>query len=343
VNKSNSSASDNSIGKRPILNLRYDQYRSVNRLLNYWATNFYKPLPEKIRNYLRPNMLMLRQHKPRPFILPKIIEAYKTNDHQPMVSIVTPSYNQGNYITQTIESVLTQNYPNIEYIVQDGASTDQTVSIIENRYREHLDSFESVPDRGQAHALNIGFRKSSGEIMSWLNSDDLLLPGAIAYMVNFFNQHPDVDALYGHRVIIDADNNEVGRWVLPLHSDEILFWNDFVPQETLFWRRSLWDKVGACINENYAFAMDWELLIRFIESGARIIRAPRFLGAFRVHATQKSHKDVGSSGMREMSRIRKKIHRREIGENEVSKNVAAYIILSYLFTIGYRLRLLDYG
>ena len=94
-------------------------------------------------------------------------------------------------------------------------------------------------------------------MLAWLNGDDLLLPGAIEYVAHFFEQHPEVDVVYGHRIVIDADGREVGRSILPPHDDGVLSWADFVPQEALFWRRRIWERVGARIDESFQFAMDW--------------------------------------------------------------------------------------
>ena len=104
--------------------------------------------------------------------------------------------------------------------------------------------------------------------MAWLNSDDLLLPGALFYVAEYFRKHPEVDVIYGHRIIINEDNRETGRWVLPPHNDNMLQWADYVPQETMFWRRDLWDKVGGYVDESFQFAMDWELILRFRNAGA---------------------------------------------------------------------------
>jgi glycosyltransferase involved in cell wall biosynthesis len=264
------------------------------------------------------------------------------NDLKPIVSIVTPSYNQGKFIGKTIDSVMSQSYDRIQYIVQDGGSTDETIAIIERkRHQAHFD-YESQHDKGQAHAINLGFQKSEGEIMAWLNSDDLLLPGAVSFAVNFFNRNPDVDAIYGHRILINSEGQEIGRWVLPPHLDAILRYNDFIPQESLFWRKSLWDKAGGFVDENFSFAMDWELLTRFISCGAKIVRVPRFLGAFRVHHQQKSIVHENTSGRHEMEKVRTIIHKREISEDEIFKNIVVYILLSCLFNLGYQMRILNY-
>src|SRR5205085_3890693 len=116
----------------------------------------------------------------------------------------------------------------------------------------------------------------------------VLLPGALAYVAKYFASHPTVDAVYGQRVMVDEHDRKVGVWVLPRHDDEELALIDFVPQETLFWRRSLWEAAGGQIDASLRFAIDWELLLRFREQGAKIVRLPRFLGAFRVHEEQKT-------------------------------------------------------
>jgi carbamoyltransferase len=223
----------------------------------------------------------------------------------PRVSIVTPVRNQVRYIEATLESVLSQRCPGLQYIVFDGASNDGTAQAIERR-RAELAFFASEPDRGQADAINKGFARADGEIMGWLNGDDVLLPGALARIVDFFARHPDVDAVYGDRVVLDEEGRDVGRWVLPSHSDRILSWCDFVPQETLFWRRALWDRVGARLDDNLRFAMDWDLLVRFRAAGARMAHLPRFLGGFRVHAAQKTSAEINEVGFREMSAIRQR-------------------------------------
>ena len=132
-----------------------------------------------------------------------------------------------------------------------------------------------------AQAINRGFAHSTGDIMAYLNADDLLLPGSLNFVAAYFEAHPDIDVVYGHRVLIDADGAEIGRWVLPPHEDEVLSWADFVPQETLFWRRDMGERAGGAMDESFRFALDWDLLLRFRDAGARFVRLPRFLGAFR--------------------------------------------------------------
>ena len=242
----------------------------------------------------------------------------------PSVSIVTPSYNQGGFIERTIQSVLRQEYSNLEYIIQDGASKDETMQVVE-KYAGSLKHYESARDSGQTQALNLGFRHATGEIMAYLNSDDLLLPGALNYVASYFMKHPEIDAVYGHRVIVDEYDQEVGRWVMPPHDDEVLSWADYVPQETLFWRRSAWEKAGNTMDESFRFAMDWDLLLRLRDSGARIKRLPRFLGAFRVHPHQKTSALISDIGNQEMARLRERCAKRPVSQAEAWQEVRPYL------------------
>src|SRR5262249_20811720 len=191
--------------------------------------------------------------------------------------------------------------------------TDETQTILE-RYRHRLAHCDIRRDRGQAHALNLGFRHATGDILAYLNSDDMILPGTLAYVARFLRSHPGVDVVYGHRVILDEQDREVGRWLLPPHDDAVLPWVDFVPQETLFWRRRIWERVGACFDESFQFALDWDLLLRFRAAGARIVRLPRFMGAFRLHSRQKTNTLMDDLGMKEIARLRRRSLGRDVTE-----------------------------
>ena len=203
----------------------------------------------------------------------------------PAISIVTPSFNQGRFLERTILSVLDQDYPRLEYVVQDGGSTDETERVID-LHAERLHHHEMRSDEGQGHAINLGFEHTSGEIMAYLNSDDVLLPGTLSYVARYFQSHPDVDVVYGHRVLIDEDDMEIGRWAMPRHDDEVLSWADFVPQETMFWRRDIWERSGGAMDHQWSLVLDWDLIPRFRDAGANFVRLPRFLGAFRIHEVQ---------------------------------------------------------
>jgi hypothetical protein len=164
-------------------------------------------------------------------------------------------------------------------------------------------------------AINRGFASTTGEIMGWLNSDDLLLPGALAHVARYFADHPEVDVVYGNRLMIDANDGQIGAWILPGHDDDALTLADFVPQETLFWRRRIWDAAGARIDEEFAYALDWDLLLRFRSAGARMAHLPRYLGAFRVHDEQKTSATV-SIGLAEMAQLREREHGRPVSIDE---------------------------
>lgn len=299
-----------------------------------------KPTPSGTRLRFEPR-LHLAQYEARPMKVSDRYERTEAPQDPPSISIVTPSLNQGTYIEATIKSVLDQGYPHLEYIVKDGGSDDATVSVVE-RYRDRLHHWESTPDYGQASAINAGFRHTSGEIMAYLNADDLLLPGSLAYVGRYFLDHPDVDVIYSHRIIVDAEGQEIGRWLLPRHDSKTLLWADYVPQETLFWRRSLWEEVGAEIREDLDFAIDWDLLLRFRRAEARFARVPRFLGAFRFHGESKTAGALDLLGAREMQEVRQGWHGRPVERKEVRRALRGFYVRQGLYDRLYRARILRY-
>ena len=231
---------------------------------------------------------------------------------------VTPSLNQGLYLYSAVRSVLEQGIPSLRYFVADGGSNDDSVAILQNLSSPEL-AWDSFPDDGQAGAIARGFQQiseSDGDtVMFWLNADDMLLPGALAFVASFFRQHPAVDVLYGHRIIIDQEGWEIGRWILPRHHPAALHWVDYIPQETLFWRKRAWDRVGG-LSQRFHFAMDWDLLLRFQQAGLRIVRVPYFLASFRYHPGQKTFFHVKSRerGRRDRGEIEiERIRSRENG------------------------------
>lgn len=288
-----------------------------------------------------PRLGLLRHYDPKPLVLSKRYYRKYTHRSYPIISIVTPAFNHGDFIERTIKSVIEQNYPKLEYVVQDGGSTDGTVDILK-RFGTSLTRWVSARDTGQANALNLGFKHTSGQIMAYLNSDDLLLPGTLDYVANFFAGHPDVDVVYGHRILIDEHDLEIGRWVLPPHDDAILSWTDYVPQETMFWRRSIWEKTGGYMDETFQFAMDWELILRFKDAGAKFARVPRFLGAFRVHTLQKTLVNLSGVGKREIRDLRRRCHGRNVTDEEVNRKSMKYLIRHLFCHLFYKLGLLRF-
>jgi glycosyltransferase involved in cell wall biosynthesis len=255
----------------------------------------------------------------------------------PKLSIVTPSFQQGQYIERTILSVLDQGYPNLEYFVQDGGSKDNTVAVLK-KYKNKLTGWVSEKDGGQSQAINLGFSNTNGEIMGWLNSDDLLLPDALVTVVDFFNRHPEVDVVYGNRLIIDENDMDIGRWIIPGHNSNMLSWADFVPQETLFWRRQIWDKVGGQIDDSFRFAMDWDLLVRFRDAGAQFAHIPQFLGAFRIHEHQKTSAVINEIGHKEMDLIRERVLGRVPTRIEIRKAILPFLLKHVAVDITYRIK-----
>jgi glycosyltransferase involved in cell wall biosynthesis len=278
----------------------------------------------RVRASIEPRIGMLRQYDPKPLLVPAAYLLTVPPEPAPTISIVTPSFQQGRFLARTLYSVAIQAYPALEHVVQDGGSSDETLDVL-RRFEPALTRWASEPDEGQADAINRGFRQTTGEIMAWLNSDDLLLPGALAYVATYFAEHPDVDVVYGNRLMIDEYDGQIGAWILPAHNDRVLTYADYVPQETLFWRRRLWESVGGSVDPTFRYALDWDLLLRFREAGATMVRLPRFLGAFRIHYQQKTTatSDVGDV---ECARLRQRVHGREISTAEMRKRMRPYYL-----------------
>ena len=152
------------------------------------------------------------------------------------------------------------------------------------------------------------------------------MPGALAFVAGWFARHPEIDVLYGNRVLVDEQSQETGRWYLPRHDDDVLRLTDLVPQETLFWRRRLWDRVDG-IDPALQFAIDWDLLLRFQAAGARIVHVPYFLACFRVHAAQKTAAQMKRVGQVEIDRLRERVFGRTIPFSEVENDPR---LLAYL-------------
>lgn len=205
----------------------------------------------------------------------------------PKISIVTPSYNQGQFLEETIQSVLNQDYPNLEYIIIDGGSTDNSVDIIK-KYEDRLAYWVSEPDKGQSHAINKGISRATGEIINWINSDDLLCDGALLKVGGFFCSHPDIDVCYGDFIPINGNGKAITYGRCLHFSKWMLLSGMSLPQQTTFFRRDLIRKYGA-IDETLHLSMDYELYLRFAfnDCNFKYIKGP--LGKFRIYRTTKSN------------------------------------------------------
>jgi glycosyltransferase involved in cell wall biosynthesis len=216
---------------------------------------------------------------------------WKDTTHR--ISIITPSFNQGRYLEQTIRSVLLQQYPNLEYIVVDGGSSDQSVQVLEY-YDRWLSYWVSEPDGGQSMAINKGLRQSTGSIVAYLNSDDYYLPGAFHAVLSTFAERPEHDLIYGRCQFVDYEGGLLSEHLGSIRSfDDIIdLWDVWwqrrqLVQPEVFWTRRIMDKIGL-LNERLHYGMDYDYWTRILRNGALISSVDYPVAAFRFHASQKS-------------------------------------------------------
>jgi len=209
-----------------------------------------------------------------------------TNSSLPLVSIVTPSFNQVRYLEATILSVLEQDYSNLEYIIVDGGSKDGSVEIIK-KYSGHLMWWVSEPDMGQTDALNKGFAHAHGDILAWINSDDTYAPGAVSAAVNYLHSHPDVGLVYGDTHFIDEQGRVIGKFAAR-QTDYQRLRRGYVhiPQQAAFFRGGLWRQVSP-LDPSFYFAMDYDLWVR-LAAHAPIHYTPQMWANFRLHSSGKT-------------------------------------------------------
>jgi len=225
--------------------------------------------------------------------------------HGKKISIITPSFNQGAYIEDTIKSVLLQNYPNLEYIVIDGGSSDESVDII-RKYDSQLTYWHSCPDKGQAHAINQGFKMATGEILAWLNADDMYMPGTLKRIADEFDKFPNTDLIYGDCVFIDEQGNFIRYFTECEDYDahRLLNFSNFIMQPTTFFSKKKLTEVGF-LDESFFYAMDYELWCRFSKNNAKFKFMQRVLAANRVYSETKTSSG-GIKRLREIYRLQKR-------------------------------------
>jgi len=219
------------------------------------------------------------------------------------ISITTPSFNQAKFIRQTLNSVLmNQDYDSLEYIVVDGLSNDSTFEILKEYKQKYFDKFNFIyeKDSGQSNAINKGFQLVKGDIIGWINSDDYYEDNIFQFIVNYFQEHPDVDMIYGKCNIVDENGQFIKRFedsygfkkckIDPSRYDYNILLNVYsglIPQQTVFFRRNIFDKVGY-LDESYHFAMDYEYWLR-IGRSCHIERVDKLLANFRFHSEAKTN------------------------------------------------------
>jgi glycosyltransferase involved in cell wall biosynthesis len=206
----------------------------------------------------------------------------------PRVTIVTPSYNQAGFLEETVRSVLLQRYPNLEYIIVDGGSCDGSVDII-RKYEDHLAFWVSEPDRGQSDAINKGFQRATGEILAWLNSDDIYYPGTLRAVVDIFRRLPEIDLVFGSAMFVEEDGTP--RYAYPgverSYLRKLQYWRGWdIPQPTLFFRKTVYDEFGG-LDENFRYALDYEWLLRVSKTTPSHC-ASEVLATYRLHGSSKT-------------------------------------------------------
>ena len=207
----------------------------------------------------------------------------------PKISIITPSYNQGQYLEETILSVIDQDYKNMEYIIIDGGSTDNSVDLIK-KYEQHLTYWVSEKDTGQSEAINKGFKLASGDIICWLNSDDILMPDSLNMIADCFEKNKDIMLINGNAVLIDEHSNILTDHFILKQKDWYAKKGIFyLSQPSMFWKRQIFDAVGY-LKEDFHASMDREFLIRIFKKGYNIGQMNKILAGFRIHSKSKSYK-----------------------------------------------------
>lgn len=224
----------------------------------------------------------------------------------PRITVVTPSLNQAHFLEETILSVIGQQYPNLEYIVLDGGSTDGSVDII-RKYERHLAHWVSEKDHGQAAAINQGFSRATGEILAWLNSDDTYLPGTLAHVASTLDPSGS-EVLFGNcRHLVEETSATYGSEVRRRHATMNLALADYIIQPSTFWTRKAWDATGS-LDESMTFAFDWDWFIRARRVGVAFHPDDRYLAVYRMHRGHKS----GVGGERRRDELAE-IYRRHSG------------------------------
>ena len=202
------------------------------------------------------------------------------------ISIITPSYNQGQYLEETIQSVLDQKYPNLEYIIMDGGSTDNSVEIIK-KYESQLDHWESKPDGGQSDAINKGFNMATGDILAWLNSDDYYTPGTLHEISGMF-AHDDLKIVFGECALYNEKSGKTkSSTVFEFAQSHKIEYSDYIIQPSCFWTKKTWELVGN-LDEKLIYTFDWDWYIRAQRAGVQFHPVDKIFSVYRYHDQHKT-------------------------------------------------------
>lgn len=249
----------------------------------------------------------------------------------PLISIITPSYNHAAFLEATIQSVLSQDYPNIEYLITDGGSADGSVEIIQ-KYASRLAWWVSEPDQGQTDALNKGFARANGEILAWLNSDDTYEPGAVSEAVAYLQAHPEAGMVYGDCNFIDKAGRVIGKFAAQQTSlARLRRGGVYIPQQATFFRAALWQQVGP-LDPSFYFAMDYDLWARLARVAPLHYHPGRVWANFRLHDAAKT---IAADDRCWPEMIR--VHRRD-GGSWLSPLIARYLMRKLLTPLWMRRR-----
>lgn len=242
------------------------------------------------------------------------------------ITVVTPSFNQAAFLERTLRSVLDQGYPDLEYIVIDGGSSDGS-SVILDRYASRLSYLQSQPDGGQTDALIQGFDRATGDVLAWLNSDDVYEPGALAEAAAHFEQHTDDRFIFGDATWIDTEGAILRRKrEMPFNRFIWLRTHNYIPQPSAFWRRSLYEEVGG-LDRTFDLAMDSDLWIRFAER-TRPRHVRRLWSQMRYYPEQKNIRLRSISDL-EDERIRRRYHVPEGVRGKLERSIARVARIAY--------------
>lgn len=249
----------------------------------------------------------------------------------PKISVITPSYNQGRFLERTIQSIVCQDYPNLEYIICDGGSTDNSIEIIK-KYEDRIKWWCSEKDKGQSDAINKGFKRATGDIVCWINSDDILLDGALYEYARLFNDNPKASVFIGQTLRIDENDNVLFFYIVP-KPHPFFYRNGIIrmSQQSWAWKRETIFSAIGYLNENRHACMDIEFLMRQLRFGVKIASTDKFLGAIRLYEGTKTSNDINDENS--IWSIDRKIMKKEFSDFKYLNAAPFFIFLFRLYRL----------